>query len=406
MAPRNRDPDDDSDVSTDGRDERPRDPLTPSPDLRGERSTTAQGLTPEQLALRLQALQERVEGALAERPPRSCAATATLDELIAQLEASTDALLQEHQRELDKAARVHHQFGELLEVVMGLAALDYSQRATVYEGQDDATNALAIGLNMMCEELEHATTALIHTRDEALAANRAQTTFLANMSHEFRTPLNAIIGYSELLYEEQSATASPTMITDLERINTAARHLLDLIQDTLDISKIEAEKLDLEMRPIDLRELLDEIIATIEPTIALHTNHFEYVPDFNLTTIVGDSTRLRQVLLNLLSNASKFTHDGVVTLTVREGHDEGRHMIEFAVSDTGIGIESTMLDTIFEAFSQADDSTTRIYGGTGLGLTISRRLCEMMGGKLSVTSEVGVGSTFIASLPTDLPPTS
>ncbi len=351
---------------------------------------------------RLRGLQARIAQALDDRRIESSAQPATLCELITQLETSTDALLQENQRQRDQIERTNLQFGELVEVVMGLAALDYTQRATVYEGQDDATNALAIGLNMMCEELEHATTELIHTRDVALAANRAKTTFLANMSHEFRTPLNAIIGYSELLYEEYGSTAQPMMVSDLERINTAARHLLALIQDTLDISKIEAEKLELEFRPFLLPELLDDIVATITPMIHKHANRLEYIREFELSIMLGDSTRLRQVLLNLLSNASKFTTDGVVTLRVCERVGAGQHIMDFSVSDTGIGIEPDMLDRIFEAFTQADDSTTRMYGGTGLGLTISRRLCEMMGGALTVTSRVGHGSTFVASVP--IPP--
>ena len=353
----------------------------------------------EPLLDRLRGLQARLARGLNDGENESSGEPATLCELISQLETSTDALLLENQRQRDRIERTNLQFGELVEVVMGLAALDYTQRATVYEGQDDATNALAIGLNMMCEELEHATTELIHTRDVALAANRAKTTFLANMSHEFRTPLNAIIGYSELLYEEYGPSAHPTMVSDLERINSAARHLLALIQDTLDISKIEAEKLDLELRPIHLPELLADIVATITPMIHQHTNRFEFIQEFEVSIMLGDSTRLRQVLLNLLSNASKFTSEGVVTLRVSEHENDGQHTIDFAVSDTGIGIESGMLDSIFEAFSQADDSTTRMYGGTGLGLTISRRLCEMMGGSLTVTSRVGHGSTFVASVP-------
>lgn len=348
---------------------------------------------------RLRGVQTRIAQALNVPEILGSAEPVTLCELITQLETSTDALLLENRRQRAKIERTNLQFGELVEVVMGLAALDYTQRATVYEGQDDATNALAIGLNMMCEELEHATTELIHTRDVALAANRAKTTFLANMSHEFRTPLNAIIGYSELLYEEYGASAQPTMISDLDRINTAARHLLALIQDTLDISKIEAEKLELELRPILVRELMEDISATITPMLHESTNRFEYIQECEVSIILGDSTRLRQVLLNLLSNAIKFTSGGVVTLWVREHEDDGQHMMDFVVSDTGIGIESGKLDSIFEAFSQADDSTTRVYGGTGLGLTISRRLCEMMGGTLTVTSRVGHGSTFVASVP-------
>ncbi len=354
----------------------------------------------EQLAARLYRIERSLAAALGHAElPGQAPSEASLPDLLSRIEDSANTLAITFQQEREKNRRMDHQFGELVEVVTALAALDYSRRAQVYEGQDDATNALAIGLNMMCEELAHATTALIHTRDEALAANRAKSTFLANMSHEFRTPLNAIIGYSELLFEEHSATATPAMLRDLDHINGAARHVLDLIQDTLDLSKIEANKLELELRPLHLPELLEDIIATVVPTLHHDNNNFKHIANYRTIHIVSDATRLRQVLLNLLSNAIKFTVNGVITLTVSERLSDGKPIMEFAVRDTGIGISPEMIGTVFEAFTQADNSTTRIYGGTGLGLTISQRLCKMMGGKLTVTSELGVGSTFIASLP-------
>ncbi len=356
--------------------------------------------SPEQLAARLDRLERRIASALG-RPerPKQDPSTSSLSTLLSQLEDSSETLAAAFEQQREKNRRMDHQFGELVEVVTALAALDYSRRAQVYEGQDDATNALAIGLNMMCEELAHATTELIHTRDEALAANRAKSTFLANMSHEFRTPLNAIIGYSELLFEEHGATATPMMLRDLNHINSAARHVLDLIQDTLDLSKIEANKLDLELRPLHLPDLLEDIIATVLPTLHHDNNSFEHIADYQTIHIIADATRLRQVLLNLLSNAIKFTVDGVITLTVSERVARGKPILDFSVHDTGIGISTEMVGTVFEAFTQGDNSTTRIYGGTGLGLTISQRLCKMMGGTLTVTSELGVGSTFVASLP-------
>jgi len=358
-------------------------------------------MTPESLIARLRRIEAQLETATAGAPSASpTSAPVDLSDLLDRLEEQATTIATTVESDRAKSRQTKEQFEELVDVVTALAALDYSRRAVVYEGQDEVTNALAIGLNMMCEELEHATTELIHKRDEALAANRAKSTFLANMSHEFRTPLNAIIGYSELLVDEHSEAATPAMLNDLHRINGAARHVLDLIQDTLDISKIEAEKLELESARVNLPELLEDILATITPTIQQRNNRLVHLSEYDAIDILGDSTRIRQILLNLLSNASKFTRNGVITLSVTERRGENNaQFIDFAVTDTGIGIPTEMLDRIFNAFTQADGSTTRIYGGTGLGLTISRRLCQMMGGSLTVTSEVGRGSTFIASLP-------
>ncbi|MCA9658853.1 MAG: hypothetical protein KC486_10935 [Myxococcales bacterium] len=350
------------------------------------------------LVARLERLRARVAAAL-ERPTVEPRSPTDLASLVERLERDVDASLAALISERDRNRRMDHQFGELVEVVTALAGLDYSQQATVYEGQDDAINALAIGLNMMGEELANSTAALIRARDEALAANRAKSTFLANMSHEFRTPLNAIIGYSELLYDEQAGSADPLVLRDLGRINSAARHVLNLIQDTLDISKIEADKIELDVRPIELRRIVEDTTATILPTAEQRGNRLDCTVEIVTEHILGDATRLRQILLNLLSNACKFTENGVVALAVTERPGAAERWIDFAVRDTGIGIPKDKQQRIFEAFTQADGSTTRIYGGTGLGLTISRRLCEMMGGTLTVSSVVGVGSTFTAAIP-------
>jgi signal transduction histidine kinase len=355
-------------------------------------------MSDSQLVTRLERLHARVTAAL-ERPPSDPGSSTDLAGLVDRLERDVDTSLAALAAERARYRRMDHQFGELVEVVTALAGLDYSQQATVYEGQDDSINALAIGLNMMGEELANSTAEIIRARDEALAANRAKTTFLANMSHEFRTPLNAIIGYSELLYDEQAGSADPLVLRDLSRINAAARHVLSLIQDTLDISKIEADKIELDVRPIDLRRVIDDTTATILPTAEQRGNKIRCTVEIVTEHILGDATRLRQILLNLLSNACKFTENGIVTLCVTERTGAAERWFDFSVSDTGIGIPEDKQQRIFDAFTQADGSTTRIYGGTGLGLTISRRLCEMMGGTLTVVSEVDVGSTFTAAIP-------
>jgi signal transduction histidine kinase/CheY-like chemotaxis protein len=240
---------------------------------------------------------------------------------------------------------------------------------------------------------------LAHAREAAESANRAKSTFLANMSHELRTPMNAIIGYSEMLAEEAEDDGLDGMIPDLQKINAAGKHLLALINDILDLSKIEAGRMDLYLERFDIRQMLDEAVDTVSPLIAKNNNQLETDFGENLGTIRADLTKLRQSLFNLLSNAAKFTDGGAVTLKVRREAREVGDWITLSVSDTGIGIKEEMLDHVFEEFSQADDSTSRDYGGTGLGLPISRRFCRMMGGELSVASTYGTGSTFTIELP-------
>jgi CheY-like chemotaxis protein len=217
------------------------------------------------------------------------------------------------------------------------------------------------------------------------------------MSHELRTPMNAIIGYSEVLIEEATDHDQNALIPDLQKIRTAGRHLLGLINDVLDLSKIEAGKMTLYLESFNVAAVVAETAATIQPLIAKNGNRLvvECAPD--LGTMRADITKVRQTLFNLLSNAAKFTHEGRVTFTaIREGAAD---WVSFRVADTGIGMTPEQLGRLFQSFSQADASTTRRYGGTGLGLAISRRFCQMMGGDITVTSAPGKGTVFTARLP-------
>jgi signal transduction histidine kinase len=348
---------------------------------------------PRALAERLERLAATVAAGLAEgRDGPAGSVGSALDEL----EARVGRLLSAHAAAVAYNRRIDAQFSELVDMVTALAALDYDARVTTHDGNDDAVNALAIGLNMMAEELKHTTEQLIAVRDAAMAANRAKSAFLANMSHELRTPLNAIIGYSELLCEDFGEVVDPQILGDLGRITQSARHLLSLIQDTLDISKIEADKLHLELVPVALTELLADLSAALAPDAAKRANTLALRLALDPAPRLCDPTRLRQIVLNLLSNANKFTQGGTITLDVREVDGD---WVAITVSDTGVGIPRERHERIFGAFEQGDETTARVHGGTGLGLTISRRLCRMMGGSLTLTSEVGVGSTFVAAIP-------
>lgn len=242
---------------------------------------------------------------------------------------------------------------------------------------------------------------LYESKEAAEAANRSKSTFLANMSHELRTPLNAIIGYSEMLSEEAQDDGYKEIASDLEKIRGAGKHLLSLINDILDISKIEAGRMDLYIEAFDLNTLMLEIEATTTPLIEEKENRFSLRGEPNLGNMYADLTKVRQVLFNLISNAAKFTQQGEITFAIRREVRNERPWITFEVSDTGIGMTSEQLDNIFTAFSQADASTTRKYGGTGLGLAIARHFCQMMGGDLQATSEPDVGSTFTVHLPAE-----
>jgi signal transduction histidine kinase/DNA-binding response OmpR family regulator len=244
-------------------------------------------------------------------------------------------------------------------------------------------------------ERERASLALRQAKEMAEKASRAKSMFLANMSHELRTPLNAILGYSEMLSEEAEELGYAAFVTDLDKIHSAGRHLLALINDILDLSKIEAGKMDLYYEAFELDELIAGVVATIEALVQKRGNRLEVAMPPDAPIMTADVTKVRQTLFNLLSNAAKFTQDGLVRLEVALAGDE----VHFTVSDTGIGMSDEQLAGLFEDFVQADASTTRKYGGTGLGLAISRRFAEMMNGRIEVESTVGKGSRFTLCLP-------
>ncbi|HSJ08372.1 MAG TPA: response regulator, partial [Longimicrobiales bacterium] len=239
---------------------------------------------------------------------------------------------------------------------------------------------------------------IVAARDAAQAASQAKSQFLANMSHELRTPLNAIIGYSEMLQEEAADSGAEQYLPDLQKIHGAGRHLLALINDILDLSKIEAGRMELYLEDFDLPQLVGEVADTVAPLVSRNGNRLAVTIDPAINVVHGDHTKMRQVLLNLLSNACKFSQDAGITMAVRRD-DEAPGMLRIDITDEGIGMTPEQLGRLFEAFSQADGSTSRRYGGTGLGLVISRRFCRMMGGDITVSSEEGRGSTFSVVVP-------
>ena len=238
--------------------------------------------------------------------------------------------------------------------------------------------------------------------EELAAASQHKSQFLANMSHELRTPLNAIIGVTEMLQEDARDLNREDEFEPLERVLRAARHLLELINDILDLSKIEAGKMELHLEAFAIAPLVEDVVKTIEPLAEKSGNELVVNCSADVGSMRADQTRVRQALLNLLSNANKFTEKGKVTLEVRRTVDEGRDWISMTVVDTGIGMTPEQVERLFQQFVQADTSTTRRYGGTGLGLAISRQFCQMMGGDITVTSEAGRGSTFTIRLPAEV----
>ncbi|MFQ3617837.1 MAG: PAS domain S-box protein [Cyanobacteriota bacterium] len=288
------------------------------------------------------------------------------------------------------------------------------EMVAVANQQGDYTHWISVQRDI--SDRKAAEEALRKGKAAAEEANRAKSQFLANMSHELRTPLNAIIGYSEMLQEEAHDVGYGDIVPDLEKIRGAGQHLLALINDILDISKIEAGRMELYLETFEPDLLLLEVQATIEPLMSKNGNTFSIQCPDDLGMMRADLTKVRQSLFNLLSNAAKFTENGTITLTVEKREVTSLSsanpdaplslapatFILFQVSDTGIGMTVEQMSKVFQAFTQADASTTRKYGGTGLGLAISRRFCQMMGGDITVSSEVGKGSTFTIWLPMEV----
>jgi signal transduction histidine kinase/CheY-like chemotaxis protein len=267
-----------------------------------------------------------------------------------------------------------------------IASGDFTQRVKV--GNRDELGALAANVNRTSEQLGD-----LYRQLEM--ASEHKSAFLASISHELRTPLNAIIGYSEMLCETAQDDGHDEFLPDLIKIRDAGRHLLRLINDILDLSKIEAGKMDLYLEEVEIAGLIEEVRSIVEPLAAVNGNRLDIVGPTTLGTLYTDRTKLKQSLLNLLSNASKFANEGRIKLEVRPADAE----ISFIVSDTGIGMTEEQQGRLFQAFSQADASTTKQYGGTGLGLAITKRFCEMLGGNIAVASTPGQGSTFTITLP-------
>jgi signal transduction histidine kinase len=242
-------------------------------------------------------------------------------------------------------------------------------------------------------------TQLTVARDTALEATRIKSAFLANMSHELRTPLNAIIGYSEMLMEQLEDRHDEGIIPDLNKIQGAGRHLLEMINEILDISKIEAGKMALHLETFNLYTLTRDVASMVQPLILKNENHLVLDCSEAIGFFHGDLTKVRQTVLNLLGNAGKFTEQGTITFRIHRETGPQEEAVLFTVSDTGIGMTPEQMDRLFQAFVQADSSTTRKFGGTGLGLAICRHYCQMMGGDITAESEPGKGSTFVVKLP-------
>ncbi|WP_054026305.1 MHYT domain-containing protein [Bacillus sp. FJAT-28004] len=288
--------------------------------------------------------------------------------------------------------------GTLFTLGLSLIGIYISNKFSFKDSEIHKINQELRQLNEHLEQMvKERTSQLEKAHDEAIKANRIKSQFLANMSHELRTPLNAIIGYSEMLMEEAEELGEQTFVEDLGKIGKSGKHLLSLINDILDISKIEEGKMEIHYETFEVYDLVQDVITTIKPLIESNGNQLQ--THHMRGEMEADVTKLRQILLNLLSNASKFTHSGAIQFNVYVEVKEGKPGYSFLIKDSGIGMSPEHLDKLFQPFTQADASTTRKYGGTGLGLAISSRFCSIMGGHITVQSEPGVGSIFICWIP-------
>lgn len=303
---------------------------------------------------------------------------------------------------------------ELAALAQGFNAMATSLDQRIAELEESreslrGSQAEIVALNASLQERVDASTHELQVTNQRLAAaaiearlaNQAKSRFLANMSHELRTPLNAIIGYSEMLQEEDGVAQTAESAADLERIKVAARHLLSLIDNILDLSKIEAGKVELQVEAVDIADVVKQVQSTISPLVDKHNNQFIVNVPEGIGPMRSDAVRLRQVIINLLGNAFKFTNHGTVSLGVSRVMRDHIEWIEFEIRDTGIGMTKEQAAKLFEPFMQADNSTTRRFGGTGLGLAISKNICNLLGGDIVVSSASGSGSTFTVRLPAD-----
>lgn len=269
------------------------------------------------------------------------------------------------------------------------------ENVSLYEGAEQARQAA----EQHRADAEKQREVAVQATAVAEEANRAKSQFLSNMSHELRTPLNAITGYSEMLQEEAQDLGNDSMIPDLRKIQAASRHLLSLISDILDLSKIEAGRMELYCETFELSAIIEEVATTVYPLVQKNSNQLEVRASKTLGSIYADETKVRQILFNLVSNACKFTKEGKILLDAQQEQREGEPWVVFRVQDSGIGMTREQMSRLFQAFMQADNSTSRRFGGTGLGLVISERFAHMMGGSIEVQSKLGMGTTFIVRLP-------
>jgi len=314
-----------------------------------------------------------------------------------------------------------------LEDTMRMVSANKNYEVRAVKSYSDEIGSLIDGFNTMLSDIQHRDTALRGANDElqtrtreleaeishrkqaqedllkakyiAEEASRAKSTFLANMSHELRTPLNAIIGYSEMLEEEAQDSGAVATVQDLQKIKSAGKHLLELINDVLDLSKIEAGKMGLHLETFDVPGMIDDIVTTLQPAIKKNGNTLRVHLADQVGMMRADITKVRQILFNLLSNACKFTDHGTISVDVDQSTEEGLDWLQFRVTDTGIGISAKSQENLFQEFAQADTSIARRYGGTGLGLAITYRFVQLMKGRIGVESQPGEGSTFTVHIP-------